>query len=141
MKSKLLEPNQMIQQGILKSKIFLLKKSTIHNSNESFSRKFFSSELENDKNVKLIYYGQILSNDDKTLSNYRISDETVVHCLILKNRPNSSISGGANNETVRNSNNLQERIFSHLLLDHQILLIYLGMIIVTLTLLFCWYCR
>lgn len=103
-------------------------------------RQYFSTELASDKLVKLIFYGQVLS-DDKTISNYGIVNETVVHCLILKNRQNPT-NGSSSAGTVRNSaNNLEQIVSSHLLLDHQILLIYIGMIFVTLTLLFCWYCR
>jgi len=48
----------------------------------NFKRRNFTVEISEDKNVRLIFNGQVLREDTQTLRSYGIFDKCVVHCLI-----------------------------------------------------------
>ena len=48
----------------------------------SFKRRNFTEELSDNKNVRLIFNGQVLREEQNTLRSYGIFDKCVVHCLI-----------------------------------------------------------
>ncbi|XP_067686735.1 transmembrane and ubiquitin-like domain-containing protein 1 [Haliotis asinina] len=50
-----------------------------------FRRAHFSTELADNKLVRLIFNGQDMRNDRNTLQGYNITDNSVVHCLITQN--------------------------------------------------------
>jgi len=47
-----------------------------------FKRRNFSEEISSNKNVRLIFNGQVLRDEETSLRNYGIFDKCVVHCLI-----------------------------------------------------------
>lgn len=49
-------------------------------------RKHFPDSLENGKVVRLIFQGQLLRDDSRTLASYGICDQCAVHCHV-GNRP------------------------------------------------------
>lgn len=50
----------------------------------------FEAELRANKTVKLIYNGQVLSNETQTLPQLGLDNNCVVHCLIHQSRSNAS---------------------------------------------------
>ena len=48
----------------------------------TFKRRNFTVELSENKNVRLIFNGQVLREEANTLRSYGIFDKCVVHCLI-----------------------------------------------------------
>ena len=49
-----------------------------------FDRCHFSAELSDNSAVRFVVSGQELRNDDSTLRMYRVTDGTVIHCLITR---------------------------------------------------------
>jgi len=47
-----------------------------------FKRRNFSEELSGDKNVRLIFNGQVLRDDSSSLGSCGLFDKCVVHCLV-----------------------------------------------------------
>lgn len=106
-----------------------------------YFRRQFNSELES-KLIKLIFNGQILEDDKKSLSQCGIFSEAVIHCLILQKRNVVTPVASSLAPTPRNVNNRSLLNPPNPLEWSGSLLIYiLGMILVSLTLVFCWYCR
>lgn len=62
-------------------------------------RSNFSEELEANKLVRLIYNGQVLS-DDRTLQSYNITDNTVVHALVSDNTSSTSAPASVSHDVV-----------------------------------------
>ena len=48
----------------------------------AFKRRNFTEEISENKNVRLIFNGQVLREEANTLRSYGIFDKCVVHCLI-----------------------------------------------------------
>jgi Ubiquitin family len=106
-----------------------------------FSRRQFNAELES-KLIKLIFNGQILEDDKKSLTQCGLFSEAVVHCLILQKRAAAApVTDQA--ATTPRVNNVGGMINSATNLEwNGTLFIYIvGMVLVSLTLVFCWYCR
>jgi hypothetical protein len=85
----------------------------------------------------LIFNGQILGDDEKSLSQYGIRADAVVHCLILQKRTTATpvtqqISSQTNNNNFLNSTLEWNGTF---------FIYILGMVLVSLTLIGCWYAR
>ncbi|KAG5679079.1 hypothetical protein PVAND_008674 [Polypedilum vanderplanki] len=107
---------------------------------ESFKKRNFKNELES-KLIKLIFNGKLLEDDKKSMQQCGIFSEAVVHCLILQkknqvnvNAANQNVNqnrrgGGAQNNSFMNINfvNFEWNI--------------IGMSLVCLTLVICWFCR
>jgi len=107
----------------------------------SFKRRQFNAELES-KLIKLIFNGQILGDDKKSLSQCGLFSEAVVHCLILSKRNAISPAASQLSSAPRNPNTNAGFLNSTPLEWTGTLFIYvLGMALVSLTLVFCWYCR
>lgn len=106
------------------------------------SRRQFNAELES-KLIKLIFNGQILEDDKKSLSQCGLFSEAVVHCLILQKRnPIAPIASSLATAPSRNVNNAGILNSQNTLEWNGTLFIYIiGMVLVSMTLLFCWYCR
>jgi len=107
----------------------------------SFKRRQFNAELES-KLIKLIFNGQILGDDKKSLSQCGLFSEAVVHCLILSKRNAINPTASQLSSAPRNPNTNAGLLNSTPLEWNGTLFIYvLGMALVSLTLVFCWYCR
>lgn len=106
-----------------------------------FFRRNFTVELASQKIVRLVFNGHVLQPDSKTLQACGLFDNCVVHCLVH----NSKQPTTTGNEQQNNSGQGQEQIPQTPREEernpHGSLLIYLGMILISLTLLFCWWCR
>lgn len=62
----------------------------------SFSRNF-AVEMAACKVIRLIFNGQVLQSDDRTLQNYGLFDNCVVHCLVHNQRgTNQNVDNAAN---------------------------------------------
>lgn len=88
--------------------------------------------------IKLIFNGKLLEDDQKSLSDCGIRNQAVVHCLILQKK-NPVNNGTVSNQPV-NANrrqNVSNSFIHNVALEWNIV----GMILVSLTLLFCWYAR
>lgn len=107
-------------------------------------RRQFNSELES-KSIKLIFNGQILDDDSKSLTQCGIFADAVVHCLMLQKRNVATSTETAGNIVTRQRAAAGNTHLISSLLNadwNAPLCIYiLLIIIVTLTLSFCWYCR
>lgn len=62
-------------------------------------RRNFAVEIESSKVIRLIFNGQVLQSDDRTLQNYGLFDNCVVHCLVHNQR-----SSGPNVDSTTNIN-------------------------------------
>jgi hypothetical protein len=98
----------------------------------SFRRQF--NEVLESKLVKLIFNGQIC-DDEKKLSDYGLASNAVVHCLILQKR-SAPITSQPALQTNQNPNN-----FLSSSLNGTFFIYILGMVLVSLTLIGCWYAR
>jgi len=58
-----------------------------------FKRRNFSEELGNSMRVRLIYNGQVLSQEANTLESYGLTDKCVVHCLVHQSTQSTNTSG------------------------------------------------
>ncbi|CRL03014.1 CLUMA_CG016524, isoform A, partial [Clunio marinus] len=107
----------------------------------SFKRRQFQVELES-KLIKLIFNGQILEDDRKSLSQCGLFSEAVVHCLILQKKNVMTPVSNQMSPVTRNTNNGGILNSTNPLEWNGTLFIYIiGMILVSVTLVFCWYCR
>jgi len=61
-----------------------------------FKRRHFSTEMSENKTVRLIFNGRVLDNDTKTLRESGIFDQCVVHCLIVNRQQNQDQSRSSN---------------------------------------------
>lgn len=90
-KLKFLNDNQKMVQGKLQEPL------------GDFKRRNFAVEMAARKVIRLIFNGQVLQSDDRTLQNYGLFDNCVVHCLVHNQRtisPNveSPANGSAGEE-------------------------------------------
>lgn len=62
-----------------------------------FKRRNFAEDLADNKTVRLIFNGQMLSGDGQSLSHYGLFDNCVVHCLVSRGEqaPSGSQAGGS----------------------------------------------
>ncbi|KAL5283383.1 TMUB2 family protein [Megaselia abdita] len=113
-----------------------------------FKLRNFSSELEAQKIVRLVFNGQVLSPDSKTLQSCGLFDNCVVHCLVHTRKvqpgsdssPNSNIqtSQGISSATGTNTNSNGNGILD--LLSHRRFNTVFNCLS-CLTVMFCWFCR
>ena len=73
-----------------------------------FKRRNFSQEISSNKNVRLIFNGQVLRDESSSLRSCGIFDKCVVHCLIHNGPPQTSsanstagVNGGQTNTQHR----------------------------------------
>jgi Ubiquitin family len=106
-----------------------------------FLRRQFNAELES-KLIKLIFNGQILEDDKKSLSQCGLFSEAVVHCLILQKRSAAApvVDQIAATPRVNTSVGMMNSATS-LEWNGTLFIYIIGMVLVSLTLVFCWYCR
>jgi len=65
-----------------------------------FKRRNFSEEISSNKNVRLIFNGQVLRDESSTLRSCGLFDKCVVHCLIhTANTQGHGVAGGAHGHT------------------------------------------
>jgi len=65
-----------------------------------FKRRNFSEEISSNKNVRLIFNGQVLRDESSTLRSCGLFDKCVVHCLIhTANTQGQGVAGGAHGHT------------------------------------------
>jgi len=55
-----------------------------------FKRRNFTEELSNSMRVRLIYNGQVLSQEGNTLESYGLTDKCVVHCLVHQSQQSTN---------------------------------------------------
>lgn len=58
-----------------------------------FKRRNFTEELSNSMRVRLIYNGQVLSQESNTLESYGLTDKCVVHCLVHQSQQSNNTAG------------------------------------------------
>lgn len=126
----------------------------------SFYRRNFSLEIAAQKLVRLVFNGHVLQPDRKTLAECGLFDQCVVHCLIHNQRPNTmnSDGGGGASQTATNTmmtstttmtsgggvGGLEGSLASESFLnrpEHGRWYLYISLVFISLTLLFCWFCR
>jgi hypothetical protein len=92
--------------------------------------------------IKLIFNGQILEDDKKSLSQCGIFSDAVVHCLILQKRTVATATDN-DNVTTRHveGSHVLSSIFSFDRWNAPLCIYLMIIVVVTLTLSFCWYCR
>lgn len=98
-------------------------------------------ELES-KLIKLIFNGQILEDDRKSLSQYGLFSEAVVHCLILAKR--NPVAPAVTNVPAApraTGNRIMLAAPNPLEWNGTLYIYVIGMALVSVTLVFCWYCR
>ncbi|KAI1721170.1 ubiquitin family domain-containing protein [Ditylenchus destructor] len=78
-----------------------LAKAWLNTTVGDFKREHFSDSLTNGKVVRLIYQGQLLRDDARSLASYGIHDHCVLHCHI-GNRPYAQQQGQAANQSSNN---------------------------------------
>jgi len=65
-----------------------------------FKRRNFSEEISSNKNVRLIFNGQVLRDESSTLRSCGLFDKCVVHCLIhTANTQGQGVAGGSHGHT------------------------------------------
>lgn len=74
-----------------------LAKAWLNTTVGDFKREHFSDLLTNGKVVRLIYQGQLLRDDSRSLASYGIHDHCVLHCHI-GNRPYAQQPGQSTNQ-------------------------------------------
>lgn len=67
-----------------------------------FYRRHFSNEISSNKNVRLIFNGQVLQRDSDTLQSCGLFDNCVVHCLIHPRRTQTFESTDNNSQSRNN---------------------------------------
>ncbi|KAK3913614.1 Transmembrane and ubiquitin-like domain-containing protein 2 [Frankliniella fusca] len=110
-KLKFLNDNQKLVQGKLQEPL------------GDFKRRNFAVELAARKVIRLIFNGQVLQSDDRTLQNYGLFDNCVVHCLVHNQRTsNSNVDNGTNSNTgeevqlgVADTGDMRDWDLSHIL--------------------------
>lgn len=96
-------------------------------------RRTFKDELGSSKLIKLIFNGKLLANDKDTLKQSGIFSEAVIHCLILQKKSQNANAVNQNvNANIRRRDGANFANFEWNIV---------GMILVSLTLVICWYCR
>lgn len=104
-----------------------------------------------------MFNGHVLQHD-KTLEECGLFDNCVVHCLIHNKKPSDNVRNAQTNESDTSSSNSNQRRGARL--DQNVpgsrsettesflnrpengrWYLYIGMILITITLIFCWYCR
>lgn len=60
--------------------------------------------MSENKTVRLIFNGRVLDNDNKTLREFGIFDQCVVHCLIVNRQQNQDHSRNAEMPTAARNN-------------------------------------
>jgi len=72
-----------------------------------FKRRYFSEEMSSNKNVRLIFNGQVLRDENSSLRSCGIFDKCVVHCLIHQGPAQAPSSPGGHSHS--HSPNTQHR--------------------------------
>lgn len=113
-------------------------------------RRNFTVELAAQKVVRLVFNGHVLQPDTKTLEACGLFDNCVVHCLVHNQRTpanqniNNQIVGDTNRpigfEGLAQEMDGQDETNHNQTLQGSVL-IYLGISLVSATLVFCWFCR
>lgn len=103
----------------------------------NFKRRNFKAELES-KLIKLIFNGKLLEDDSKSIQQCGIFSEATVHCLIVQKK-NISINASSTNQNIANGSNRTGASDTNNSLINNFNIA--GIFLVTLTLIFCWYCR
>lgn len=88
--------------------------------------------------MKLIFNGQILEDDKKSLSQCGLFADAVVHCLILQKR---NLNPPVSNQAAPRNNHNTNFLNSTVEWNGTFFIYVLGMVLVSLTLIFCWFCR
>ena len=69
-----------------------------------FKRRNFSDELSNNKNVRLIFNGQVLRDETSSLRSCGIFDKCVVHCLIHQSSQQQQQQQQQQSNSLHNNN-------------------------------------
>jgi len=103
----------------------------------TFYRRNFKTELES-KLIKLIFNGKLLEDDSKSIQQCGIYSESTVHCLIVQKKSTNINASSANQNIANGSNRSGASDTNNSLINNFNIA---GIFLVTLTLVFCWYCR
>ncbi|KAJ6639085.1 Transmembrane and ubiquitin-like domain-containing protein 2 [Pseudolycoriella hygida] len=112
-----------------------------------FKKRNFTDELSCQKVVRLVFNGHVLQPDTKTLKACGLFDNCVVHCLVHNPRPYSNLTASQGNNLNEQENNLQDGIITESgnasaeSINAGQRLLFVGMFLICLTLVFCWYFR
>ncbi|XP_063704231.1 uncharacterized protein LOC134833733 [Culicoides brevitarsis] len=122
-----------------------------------FKKRNFTVELAAQKLVRLVFNGHVLQHD-KTLEECGLFDNCVVHCLVHNKKP-SDRNDERNSQTSENTSSASNqragpqlnqnvpgsrRETSESFLnrpENGRWYLYIGMVLITVTLVFCWFCR
>ena len=74
-----------------------------------FKRRYFSEEMSSNKNVRLIFNGQVLRDENSSLRSCGIFDKCVVHCLIHQGPAQAPSPPGGHRPGHSHSPNAQHR--------------------------------
>lgn len=100
----------------------------------NFKKRNFKTELES-KLIKLIFNGKLLEDDKKSMQQCGIFSEAVVHCLVLQKK--SQVNASVVNQNANANRQSDGSFINNINFEWNII----GMVLVCLTLVICWYCR
>lgn len=124
-----------------------------------FKKRNFTLELSAQKFVRLVFNGHVLQPDSKTLQACGLFDNCVVHCLVHNRNPNAAnqnqqqtgnsslgqgnSSNNASGDTNQSNNEVPMvgNFSNHEGTTNHMILMYGGIVIIVLSLIFGWYCR
>lgn len=119
-------------------------------------RRHFIEELAAQKLIRLVFNGHVLQPDKKTLEECGLFDQCVVHCLIHNKKPdtrdpdtphiNRDNTMNQQNSIVNNAGRVpssRAEVSENFLnrQENSRWYLYIGMALITITLIFCWFCR
>ncbi|XP_037027265.1 transmembrane and ubiquitin-like domain-containing protein 2 [Bradysia coprophila] len=108
-----------------------------------FKKRNFTDELSGQKVVRLVFNGHVLQPDTKTLKACGLFDNCVVHCLVHNPRPYSNLTTNPGNNLGEQENHISAGISldggNNTAAGQRLL--FIGMVFICLTLVFCWYFR
>lgn len=138
-----------------------LVKGTPNENIGDFKKRNFTLELSAQKFVRLVFNGHVLQPDSKTLQACGLFDNCVVHCLVHNRNPNaanqnqlqtghSSLGQGntlnantpaGDTNEINNDVPLVGNFSNHEGARRDQMVMYGAILVVTLSLIFSWYCR
>lgn len=118
-----------------------------------FKKRNFTIELTAKKLVRLVFNGHVLQPDSKTLAACGLFDNCVVHCLIHNPKPQASTGDGTGTGTEADDGTTERGGYgagtglagdptgSDNHMRYGTYFIYIGTLIFTAAISYCWYCR
>lgn len=153
------KPKEQLQSKQIRIKLKYLNddsKLVEGNLNEGigeFKKRNFTIELTAKKLVRLVFNGHVLQPDSKTLAACGLFDNCVVHCLIHNPKPQASTGDGTGTGTEADDGTTErggygagtglagDPTVSDNHMRYGTYFIYIGTLIFTAAISYCWYCR